>query len=354
MLPFVKIKISFTWKLIGNQRTVNMYFNHRRCRIILVVVTIAAVILLIYKKVSSDRFENLLKARVQPGQDKNVFFIETGSETENVTLNPRQACAIESAAMINPHLEVFVLYASRERLNSLEISSTVEAILSYPNVHVNYIDKEELAAGSPLEDLVCSKKLLRSNYRTEHTSDVLRLLVLWKYGGTYLDTDMIVRRNLDSIPSNFACVQDDDYVNGAILNFDTLRGKRLSEIFIQALVENFDGENFASNGPVLITNCLQGLCQTDNVTVMETMPQCKGFHVMKRNYCYSIPYYWWRMLFSEETVEYTMEQVVDSIVVHFWNNLSVGTKLDIKSKAPYVQLARKYCPKVFKTLVDFF
>jgi lactosylceramide 4-alpha-galactosyltransferase len=140
---------------------------------------------------------NILGAKVQPQNGQNVFFVESSEDITNVRLSARQACSIESAALMNPHLNVFLVYYSKLRLNALEKTPEIEALLSYPNVFINYLNIYELSTGSPMEDFVLSDKLSHSAFKVEHTSDALRLLVLWKFGGTYLDTDMIVRKQLE-------------------------------------------------------------------------------------------------------------------------------------------------------------
>lgn len=37
-----------------------------------------------------------------------------------------------------------------------------------------------------------------------HMSDVLRFVTLWRYGGIYLDLDVIVLRNFDDLKPNFS------------------------------------------------------------------------------------------------------------------------------------------------------
>jgi hypothetical protein len=53
---------------------------------------------------------------------KAVFFLETSfaSDVGSFLLNNRQICAIESAARMNPRLDVFVLFASRKDFGSGE------------------------------------------------------------------------------------------------------------------------------------------------------------------------------------------------------------------------------------------
>lgn len=166
---------------------------------------------------------------------------------------------------------------------------------------------------------------------------------------------MIVRGRLDSIPPNFACAQDEFYINGAILNFDQHKGRKFSEMFISTLLENYDGESFAANGPTLITYVLGYLlCENANVTQMSLMNNCKGFHVLKSSVCYAIPYTVWEALMKEDYADYVMDKTSVSLVVHFWNNLSHGTKLNATSSAAYIRLAREYCPRVMKQVKTVF
>lgn len=324
--------------------------------IIAIVIVVIVGILYIFPAFRLSKYENILTAKVQPINGENVFFIDTMEKSVDVTLKARQACAIESAALMNPHLKIFVLFASHERVKNLQMTPELEAVLSYENVLINYLDIEEFAKGSPMNDFIESKKLSTSKYKVEHTSDVLRLLILWKYGGTYLDTDMIVKQNLTLVPSNFACLQDSFFVNGAILNFDNGAGKNISKLFIDVLIDRFNGFFFASNGPLMITSILKNLCKVDNVTLMTSKNDCEGFHVFDADYCYPIPYYYWKHFFLDndaDLVKKVMNQTSNSIVVHFWNNLSHGKLISVSSDAPYMQLARKFCPRTVKNIGDF-
>ena len=63
----------------------------------------------------------------------------------------------------------------------------IDALLSYPNVHLNYLNLTKYAENTPLEEWIKTDKLFRSKYVISHMSDVLRFLSMYKYGGTYLD-----------------------------------------------------------------------------------------------------------------------------------------------------------------------
>ena len=65
------------------------------------------------------------------------------------------------------------------------------------NISVQRYDFEELARGTPAEPLAASGKVQGSRFRVAHESDVVRLLLLQKHGGTYIDTDLLFLRPLD-------------------------------------------------------------------------------------------------------------------------------------------------------------
>ncbi len=91
---------------------------------------------------------------------------------------------------------------------------------SYENLFLKSIDLLEFSEKTPLEELMKSGKVLKSKYLMEHLADVLRLLTLWKFGGTYLDLDVIVKDPIESIGENFACEESSSTVANGLLNFD--------------------------------------------------------------------------------------------------------------------------------------
>lgn len=253
-------------------------------------------------------------------------------------------------------MKIFVSFVSRYGAKKIFNSKEISAVLSYPNVKFNYFDLDEFSAGTPLEGFVKSRKLHESLFTHSHTSDALRYLILWKFGGTYLDTDMITRKKLDSVPPNFVCDDTSNGVNGAILNMNLNEGRKFAEKFMNSLIQNFNGTVWGSNGPILITELLFKICKTNETSKMVAMKNCDGFHVLPSSQCYPYSGYGWPFLLNETYAEESMKRIVenDSIVVHFWNNLSKQAKLSVNSNCTYVKLAKQYCPKVMASCGEFF
>lgn len=85
-----------------------------------------------------------------------------------------------------------MLFVSQVGFRNLTTIPVLDALLSYPNINFNYLNLTQYAKGTPLEEFMMSGKLESSSYVISHTSDVLRYLSLWKFGGTYLDLDTVM------------------------------------------------------------------------------------------------------------------------------------------------------------------
>jgi lactosylceramide 4-alpha-galactosyltransferase len=135
----------------------------------------------------------------KPG-DKNIIFIETGCiinespEYMGLTLNKRQVCAIESAARSNPDYKVYLLHSCPVHGRLEDSREYVQTVFTYPNVNIWKLDAKRYLSKTPLENWDFVAAIMSSSFPVEHASDVLRLLSLWKYGGTYLDLDFIILR----------------------------------------------------------------------------------------------------------------------------------------------------------------
>lgn len=169
-------------------------------------------------------FEDVLESSKSPTPGKTIFFHETSCSSDGlIRLNGRQACAIESAAKLNPNWDVFVLSAAPVGLlndSTIPPPKVISALLKYPNIHFRNLNLWTYALGTPLEDWFLSDILFTSQYLNSHVSDFLRYLSLYKYGGTYMDLDVVVQKNLDNVPPNYAGAESPNFVAAGVINFE--------------------------------------------------------------------------------------------------------------------------------------
>jgi len=123
----------------------------------------------------------------------SIFFVETSCNHKNgINLNLRQGCAIESAASLNPDLNIFVLFVAPSFISNE--SDVVNRFKMFSNVNLRYINFVKYSHNTPLQDFVTSNTISTSQWPVSHASDLLRFLTLWKFGGTYLDLDVVLMK----------------------------------------------------------------------------------------------------------------------------------------------------------------
>jgi hypothetical protein len=121
-----------------------------------------------------------------------------------------------------------------------------------------------------------------------HETDLIRLLILYMEGGVYLDTDVIVLRQMGWL-KNVLATQEDDYstLNGAVLAFEA-KNVFLLEC-IREFVMAYNGKAWAENGPELLTR----VAQRGNLACKNSDPEpivqsrCH-VSVLKKGYFYPI------------------------------------------------------------------
>ena len=100
-------------------------------------------------------------------------------------ISPRQACSVESAAR-RSGLPVNLILLSSEL--DLTDNTTCQLVRSdiRDKINVFTVNLDNISKHTPLEGFFSSEDLLRSPNKWIHTSDGLRYLLVYKYGGFYM------------------------------------------------------------------------------------------------------------------------------------------------------------------------
>lgn len=180
-------------------------------------------------------------SRSPPTPGNGIFLLETSCDSfkdGKIVTTPKKACAVESAALHHPQREVYFLFTSPGviKFQGDESDEVLNSILSYKNVNVLHLSLEGLFDESLVKNIWTSGRLNESDYPVEHLGDVLRFLLLWKYGGMYLDTDLIVLRNLDVLGDNFVGKQSkNDFGSSAVAFSSEGEGHNYVEMILRDL-----------------------------------------------------------------------------------------------------------------------
>ncbi|KRT78932.1 hypothetical protein AMK59_8396 [Oryctes borbonicus] len=296
---------------------------------------------------------------IDPPRGKSIFFHETSCKSykhKKIVIEKRQACAIESAAKLNENRSVYVLFTSPGiiRYEGTESDNLIKVLLTYKNVHLLRVNFDNYTKNTPIENLYEEGYIKYSQYAQSHMSDLLRYVTLWKYGGIYLDLDVIVIRSFSNLAENFAGAESQSAVAAGVLSFnDSELGHDYAAACLYDLESNYKYDDWGNNGPGVITRLLQDLCDTKKVSEMVNK-NCNGFKVYPPSYFYPIAWNKWKMYFQEENSDEVFKLSQFSYTIHVWNKLSFRERLPHSSNASYVWFARKFCPQVYQTSRGYF
>ncbi|XP_043654133.1 lactosylceramide 4-alpha-galactosyltransferase [Drosophila teissieri] len=303
---------------------------------------------------------DVLKARKQPSRGQSIFFHETTNfrrieKSAVVQLTARSACAIESAALHNPGLTVFVLFAGATH-RPLSGDPLIKALHKYNNIRLRHLNLWRYAAGTPIAKWLKSGKLFKSKFLFPHVSDLLRYVTLYKYGGLYLDLDVVVQQNLEKMPPNFTGAESNTSLACGVMKMSSGGlGHKIATMCLKDLEANYNGDKWGTNGPGVITRVAKKQCKTENVKAMINNPKrCNGFRVYDPSAFYAIPWLQWKDFFQPNRLNVTMRRVSKSPVVHVWNKFSKAWKLKTKGSCAYTELAKTHCPRSFAAAGPFF
>lgn len=162
---------------------------------------------------------------------KQIFFHEISCK---MGLNSREACAIESAARNNPNWNINVFFLGPP--SDLFLESTVYKLLKKKsNIHFYRVDVIDFVKDTPIENLLTSEIIhINKNWCLESLAGMIRYLALYKYGGMYLDLDVITVKSFDSLPVNWVAKQDSElYGNAAFSLSSNGVGRTVAEDIIR-------------------------------------------------------------------------------------------------------------------------
>ncbi|NWS70648.1 A4GAT galactosyltransferase, partial [Crotophaga sulcirostris] len=274
-----------------------------------------------------------------PSSPGDVFFVETSEQTN---LSYLFTCSVESAARTHPGTRVVVLMKGLAKGNASLPNHWGFSLLScFPNVEFRPLDLPELFSGTPLAKWYLQPEHQKELYFFPVLSDACRIVIMWKFGGIYLDTDFIVLKNLKNL-TNALGLQDDDILNGAFLSFKPKH--KFIELCMQDFVDKYNGRIWAHQGPHLLTRVFKKWCSISHI---HQNMSCNGVRALSPEALYPICWQKWKKIFEAISSSELHKLLRNTYAVHVWNKLSHGTRLEITSQAFLAQLYSQSCPATY-------
>lgn len=110
----------------------------------------------------------------------------------------------------------------------------IDELRKYGNIHFRNMDLWKYSTDTPVDEWAKTNKLFRSTFLYEHMSDYLRAVTLFKYGGLYMDLDIVVQKSLNELGENFLGDDWGDVVAGGVMHLNNFGvGQLVSERYLK-------------------------------------------------------------------------------------------------------------------------
>lgn len=118
-------------------------------------------------------------------------------------------------------MDVFVLFASPAGFsnNSSLHSPYAIALKAHSNVFFRNVNLWTFAYETPFHDWMQKGELFESKHFVSHASDYLRFLTLYKFGGIYMDLEVVEQKSFEKVKLNFAGAESEQQIGSAIISF---------------------------------------------------------------------------------------------------------------------------------------
>ncbi|XP_065352424.1 lactosylceramide 4-alpha-galactosyltransferase-like [Cloeon dipterum] len=273
-----------------------------------------------------------------------VFFIESVGDAN---LSSRQLCAVESLSRSNPEVNAVIVYLQPVREIEMRRNAALMKVLKAAKNKITLatIDASLVLSSSPVFHSVASKILKDTPFRVNHLSDFLRMLLLWRFGGFYMDMDTIIYHSLDDLfnAKNFLVTGADDSVSPFFFGFrknHPMLGK-IMDAARDDYIPNYYASVPASMGSVLSKHY--------GMSVRKAIEARQVDDVKIVNSTVFTPIVWDQFVefFKDSNEDMVRKFLENGLGIHVWNYKSYGAKVLVNSTSPYTTLARLYCPRSF-------
>eukprot|EP00736_Rhodelphis_marinus_P001490 Rmarinus@m.28970 len=294
-------------------------------------------------------------------------------ETWNATaqLGERQRCAIESALWKNPDALVVVW---KYNLSPSDFWSAEEFAALPKNIVFLNLDPELVFRFTPLQDWF-QNSFEKGRFYLFDLSDAMRVALLYKFGGVYMDTDVLSLRNISDVRNTLGaewneCHDKDKSIDAAIycsvdsgIPYNNSIGNAVLAFdqghpFLWAVMHNlraeYNSSKWAHNGPICL-NRVYPLWNEQNVTFTGTT--FAPVTLLPNQAFYSIGWMNVRHLIHSDKRSKGYKYVntttpVQPYLIHFWNKQTALA--DVQPGSVLQELMQQHCPVSYSTSITRF
>lgn len=273
----------------------------------------------------------------------NIFFIQSSCNPRPMY---REWCSVESWAVEHPESDVW--YILTHPL-SYQPGMMADLFDHHPNIKVVGPNIEEFFKETPIWDLFHSYKWVKkSNWPPNNLSNIMRVVLVWRWGGFYSDADVICIKNTKDLSTVVGMIsKKQNTVNNAIFH-----GKPHDQFYwnvMKDLEVNFQGNVWGHNGPSSLSRVTKKMCPgIDFEKLASKQAHCDNISLLPLESFYPIPYQSHPEFFKAGKGKDLEKRFNASYTLHFWNKLSKSTAIRVGSESIMDSAAKKYCPVTYR------
>ncbi|KAM5164057.1 alpha-1,4-N-acetylglucosaminyltransferase-like [Mantella aurantiaca] len=256
-------------------------------------------------------------------------------------------CAIESAAHVYKDRPVAYFMKGLNETNSDKAKKKYfPKFISSNNIYIFPLKFNEVFAGTPLLSWYNKVDPTREIYWTHVSADGCRLALIWKYGGIYMDTDIISIRPIPH--QHFLAAESNQCSSNGVFGFPSHHNFTMKSM--EDFVLNYRGAVWGYQGPSLFTRILKTIC---NIPIFngEADIACGNITFLHPKHFYPIPYPQWKRYYEVWTKTPNFDI---SYGLHLWNYMNrIERKAMVPGSNSLVEhLYKQYCPSTYQNLTE--
>ncbi|XP_056419507.1 alpha-1,4-N-acetylglucosaminyltransferase-like [Hyla sarda] len=278
-------------------------------------------------------------------QGNGILFVET---TKKMNLSSLVLCAIESAARVYPDRPVVFFLKGLNDITTEEEENRIRkyfpTLSSYKNIYFFPLRMEELFMYTPLVSWYKKVHPKWERFWTHVSSDACRFAMMWKYGGIYMDTDII---SLHPVPTNnFIAAESSAFTSSSVFGLSPFHS--LTWEFMQNFVENYRGNYWGYQGPRLFTRVMHRLCGNLEFKSVDDNVTCGDVSYLHPERFYPIVSSAWKTYFE---VWKNLPTFNRSYGLHFWNYMNKERETMVPESSTLAEhLYQQHCPLTYGSI----
>ena len=230
---------------------------------------------------------------------------------------------------------------------------TMNILKKIPNVLIIYEDLTKHLQDTPFDIFFTNGMLSKSKFSYQHLSDAVRIAMLHKFGGIYLDLDVIVFRSLRCLRNMIGhnVVYDESLIENSILIFD--QGHEFLNFSMHFMTNTYNSTLRESIGPDGLTAAIRAFCNVKDRN-FETMGEsivCQNNSTVSLIYTeafFPIDYYHHTRFYHEN---FTLSEL-DKFQTSFLSHVFCSTRgSDAPKTSLYTFLTERFCPSTWNQLL---